>query len=355
MKKSLSHNLVTIIFCITAVMLSGCTEDAPSAPQSQFEIDNSYTGGPIVAAIRISESRITVADTLTMEIEASIEEGYELTMPQPEKILGEDFDIRQSKFVGERLDADGNVSKLMRLRIAPMAAGNIEIPKLTFEFKKAQSDATQPDEAFQISTEPITIEVVSLLAADEQPQVVDEAGTVVALSRQISWWWYAIAAAVLIAIGAVITAIVLKRGKQKEIERIYRCAHEIAYQRLKKLQAAGLIETGKLKEYYERTSGILRYYIEDRFELKAPERTTEEFLYEIQYGRGVYILGEEDRSSLEQFLKHCDLVKFARHEPTREQIERTIELVENFVERTKSPESLIDVTENPEMSTREGA
>jgi hypothetical protein len=336
-------------------MISGCREDASSAPESEFEIDNSYTGGPVVAAVRISESKITVASTLTMEIEASIEEGYELTMPDPEKVFGDDFDVREASFVGERLDADGNVAQLMRFRVAPMTVGNVEVPKLTFEFKKVEGDGLQLGEAFQINTEPITIEVLSLLAGDEQPEVVDEAGTVVSLTRHIAWWWYAIGAAILIAIGGIVTAVILKRGKHKEIERIYRCAHEIAYQRLQKLQAAGLIEAGKLKEYYERTSGILRYYIEDRFELKAPERTTEEFLYEIQYGRGVYVLAEDDRSSLEQFLKHCDLVKFARHEPTRDQIERTVELVEGFVERTKSSESLIDVTDNSEISMREEA
>ena len=38
---------------------------------------------------------------------------------------------------------------------------------------------------------------------------------------------------------------------------------------------------GRIKEFYERISNILRHYIEHRFDLHAPERTTEEFLYEL--------------------------------------------------------------------------
>ena len=35
-------------------------------------------------------------------------------------------------------------------------------------------------------------------------------------------------------------------------------------------------DVDRSKEFYERISGILRHYIEDRFDLHAPERTTEE-------------------------------------------------------------------------------
>ena len=63
-------------------------------------------------------------------------------------------------------------------------------------------------------------------------------------------------------------------------------AHEMAYARLRALVAEKLVEQGRIKEFYERISGILRHYIEDRFDLHAPERTTEEFLAELRFDRG---------------------------------------------------------------------
>ena len=41
-------------------------------------------------------------------------------------------------------------------------------------------------------------------------------------------------------------------------------------------------EAGRIKEFYQRISDILRHYIENRFGLHAPERTTEEFLVELK-------------------------------------------------------------------------
>ena len=107
--------------------------------------------------------------------------------------------------------------------------------------------------------------------------------------------------------------------------------------------ASNLVEQGRIKEFYEEISGILRHYIEDRFDLHAPERTTEEFLGELRFAE---VLAPPDKQVLEEFLTHCDLVKFAKHEPTTEQIQRTFDLVKDFVERTKSEERMVDVTDH---------
>ena len=103
-----------------------------------------------------------------------------------------------------------------------------------------------------------------------------------------------------------------------------------------------LVKTGKIKEFYERISDIFRHYIEHRFNLKAPERTTEEFLAELSSAN---VLAKQDREHLAEFLQHCDLVKFAKYDPTTEQIQKTFDLVKDFIETTKSDEKKIDVTE----------
>jgi hypothetical protein len=60
-------------------------------------------------------------------------------------------------------------------------------------------------------------------------------------------------------------------------------------------------------------SGIARVYLEERFNFHAPERTTEEFLLELQ---ATTLLTPDQKQSLGEFLQSCDLVKFARFEPT---------------------------------------
>ncbi len=59
-------------------------------------------------------------------------------------------------------------------------------------------------------------------------------------------------------------------------------------------------------------SDTVRVYLEERFQLRAPERTTEEFLNDLH--STAHLNGEQKRS-LAGFLESCDLVKFARFEP----------------------------------------
>lgn len=67
------------------------------------------------------------------------------------------------------------------------------------------------------------------------------------------------------------------------------------------------------KPFSTAVSGAIRVYLEQRFEFHAPDRTTEEFLYELQASN---LLTVEQKLSLAEFLASCDLIKFARYEPT---------------------------------------
>jgi hypothetical protein len=64
-------------------------------------------------------------------------------------------------------------------------------------------------------------------------------------------------------------------------------------------------------------SGALRGYLEERFDFHAPDRTTEEFLHELQ---GTNLLTTEQKLSLGDFLVNCDLIKFAKYEPTETEL-----------------------------------
>lgn len=65
-------------------------------------------------------------------------------------------------------------------------------------------------------------------------------------------------------------------------------------------------------------SEIIRVYLEERFGLQAPDRTTEEFLAELARSAA---LEARHKTLLAEFLTECDLVKFARANPGRFQLE----------------------------------
>ena len=116
---------------------------------------------------------------------------------------------------------------------------------------------------------------------------------------------------------------------------------EIALQELKRLLAEDLLTRGEIKLFHLRISDILRHYIENRFGLKAPERTTEEFLTELSMARlQKDAFPSSHKKLLADFLIHCDLVKFAKFKPQPSENEEAITRAYDFVKDTmKLPRS----------------
>ncbi|EKD27226.1 MAG: hypothetical protein ACD_79C00796G0002 [uncultured bacterium] len=86
-----------------------------------------------------------------------------------------------------------------------------------------------------------------------------------------------------------------------------------------------------IKEYYYELSYLLRFYIEKRFGVMAPERTTEEFI-KIMQNKSIF--NANHQRILQKFLKESDLVKFAKNIPPPQEIDKGTKLVEDFVKDT---------------------
>jgi hypothetical protein len=78
-------------------------------------------------------------------------------------------------------------------------------------------------------------------------------------------------------------------------------------------------------------SDTLRAYLEEAFSLHAPERTTEEFLDELQSSA---LLSFSQKQLLGDFLMRCDLVKFARDEPAVEQLKELHDSALRLIDET---------------------
>jgi hypothetical protein len=85
-----------------------------------------------------------------------------------------------------------------------------------------------------------------------------------------------------------------------------------AHVRAKQKLAEALVLIAQPKSFCIAVSDTIRLYLEERFDFRAPERTTEEFLHELQ---GTNLLAGEQKEKLGEFLESCDLVKFAKYEP----------------------------------------
>lgn len=170
-------------------------------------------------------------------------------------------------------------------------------------------------------------------------QEIAEAGTFVSVLpggpgvdtglRRPLWHWGVLAGA--IALIALVLWFRLRRRKPEPVAELVKTPWDVARERLALLAARQLPQQGKFDAYYVDLSSILRYYIEGRFHLHAPERTTPEFLTET-VGKGYFEPQQE--VFLSRFLRLCDRVKFARFRPDFEEMSRSFEEVAQFVEET---------------------
>ena len=80
-----------------------------------------------------------------------------------------------------------------------------------------------------------------------------------------------------------------------------------------------------------------------RFEMRAPELTTEEFLASVGKSPD---LSQDHQMLLREFLRQADLVKFAGARPSDEDIEKSIGSAQRFLEETRENAPLIDVDES---------
>ncbi len=127
------------------------------------------------------------------------------------------------------------------------------------------------------------------------------------ISSGWAWLWWALTALVIVVVALIVWFWWRKRRSQ-----IVFVPPVPAHVRAKQKLDEALALIAQPKPFVIVVSDTARAYLEERFNFRAPERTTEEFLRELS---DTDLLATEQKESLGNFLEGCDLVKFAKYEP----------------------------------------
>jgi hypothetical protein len=160
----------------------------------------------------------------------------------------------------------------------------------------------------------------------------------VAISNGWEWLWW--------ALGALAVFVVLSlvwRYLHKRMTQVSAAPPVPAHVRAKQKLEEALAFISQPKPFCILVSDTVRFYLEERFDFHAPERTTEEFLRELN---NTNLLAAEQKESLGEFLESCDLVKFAKYEPRETELRELHTSAWRLVEETEpkevqSPESKV--------------
>lgn len=299
--------LIIIFLCSLHLALAGGTEK-PNLPITiKVEVDKHY---------------VSIGEKIRYSIIAAIGKDFEIEFPDFTKGIGNfnvrDSGARKSEFFGNRKITQWYI-------LDTYVTGKSVIPKAKIKYKSKQEKDWSETE-----TSEAVIEIKSLLEkAGSGARLRDIKGPI-GLRSGINFFLVLIALSVILILGLII--VFLRKNKKREKVLRLRPAHEIAYEQLNELKKKNFLKKGMIKEYYAEISAIIRHYLENRFNLKAPEMTTEEFLAHV---RDYSQLAAIHKALLKEFLLNCDLVKFAKYIPPEWEFELVFDSAKNFVDQTK--------------------
>lgn len=287
--------------------------------------------GPVSAKVTLAPADPAIGDPLTLVLEVRAEPGVELLMPE----FGEALDRYAIVDFAQRESAgdDGGTIATQTYRLNPSRSGKQSIPPLLVEFvdhRLGRASAPEGEDAYELLTEPIAFEVASVLADDAPLEYRPALGELAPRETgQRRVWWFAGggALAVLLAVPFGWRAWRAWRTRARRLS-----AYEVARRELDALLMEPRPSEAEMDAFFVRLSGVIRRYLEDRFALRSPELTTEEFLDELALSPDLL---RAHRDALRDFLRRADLVKFAHHVPAAGDVEESLDIARRFLETTR--------------------
>ncbi|MDD3277165.1 MAG: hypothetical protein PHP93_08965 [Kiritimatiellales bacterium] len=140
--------------------------------------------------------------------------------------------------------------------------------------------------------------------------------------------WILLIVSLLALLAGLITLLILHKRKADLPDAPAIPPHILARQALESLKS----KVWDPEPFFTELSLILRSYLENRFDLHAPESTTEELTRSMSSDVRLDI---KEQQTLRNFMTQADLVKFARADAEKEVMQTAFNTVDEFVEQTK--------------------
>ncbi len=246
-----------------------------------------------------------------------------------------------SREVGEveTLD-DGKMKQVFVLKLVPFRTGEIELRPVTVIYtypgpiSDDAADRLAAPAVAEVSTAPTIVRVRSLLANEPSPELKPEEGPV-RVYEENKLLKTALIVLIAVLVGILLGILLFRMWKRRKITPKPppppRPAHEIALEKLRRLAVSSMRDEERFTEFYFGVSEAFREYLGNRYDFDSLEMTTTELLDGLKKVDPVDLSIEEVR----EFSEDCDLVKFAKYVPTREEADAILERAFSMVEKSR--------------------
>ncbi len=338
---------ITAVLLAAAMGLTACTGDGAGDLRPGSAVETRIERGPVTLTVRAEPADVMVGEPFRLVVEVVAAEGVAIGMPEPARDLGP-FAVRDTLAPPDVPVAGGRRYR-HTWTLDTFSAGDNEIPPMTVTFVDRRPGSATPAGPIkgELVSDPLTVSVRSVLGTAEpgHEQELRDIRSEVRdfLGVDLARLWPA-AAAIGVGLVAALLAVIVTRRRRRMASRELVIAPGIwAKTQLDALERRKLVEQGRVHEFYFQLSTVVRQYLERRFKLMAPERTTEEFLRET---RRSDVLADDHKQLLADFLRAADMVKFALHEPSASESGLAMMAARGFVEETAETIDTIDAMES---------
>ena len=302
---------------LSLFVLNGCKKEKPKTyPQDRLTVDYS-----------IDRETIHIGDPVELIVTAYFPTNGTLELPE----LGREKDIVLLNRDWETVPReDGLTQSESRYSITSFRLGHHIVSTNTIS-------CIVEDRLFTTNFPAITLQVESSLGADASSEIADLKPTQKLPGRIPPWLWISLLVALVAFLIGLISSKLWKHRAVILPSVPVIPPHVLAFQALNALKGKGLLEKDECNPFYTELSLILRTYLDGRFNLNAPEETTEEIIEQLSTSPD---LDGNQRNILQEFMRQADMVKFAKGHPDRSTMESAFETTTQFVEQTKKTEEL---------------
>ncbi len=281
--------------------------------------------------------------TLTLRLSYPKDLDKDLNFPEIGTVLNKTgFRITDSSEIEKKqIDNLWQVKKVYTL--AADLEGSYLVPPIKISFQLPGEDKPVTKETSQLF-----IEVKSFLNTEDAPKDIRDIKPIIEQpfpKKFVILSSIAFLVLIFIIIG-LFWYIKKRKAREEELEIIP--LYQRAMTMLEDIKSRELSNLEEVREFYFSLTELFKSYLEERFHFGATDLTIEELAKDIRNQR----ILPEYKEKIWEFLTHTDMVKFAKTQPTRENILSGWGLVHDIFEST-SPMEEKEVTEEELLEEEE--
>lgn len=278
--------------------------------------------------VEVDTNMIVIGDHIHFKLKVKQPDNVKVLFPELKDTIVNGIEIIEKKpLVTKKLDDNWRLL-VQEYVVTSFDTGVYKIPALPFTIKSENFDNVVRSNELYIGVTAFAVDTTKgyfdIMMPIETPLSWAE------ILPYVFWSFWGLLVAAL---------IVWLFTKYKRKEKVFGRAekpkdppHIIALSSLDKVKGEKLWQRGLVKEYYSDVTEVIRAYLENQFDIRAMEQTTDEIMDDVSDEE---LITKDLKEKLKDMLVRADFVKFAKAEPLADENHKTLTDAYDIVTETR--------------------